>query len=107
MLTKLKFMCEESRNNQQDLTMIEFVSILCQCLSALQYLNESDSSIMHRDVKSSNILVQCKNSNYIHVKFEDFDLSKNYDHLSIICDTYDYLASEIYQIVITALADVD
>ena len=46
-----------------------------------QYLNESDSSIMHRDVKSSNILVQCKNSNYIHVKFEDFDLLEIYDCL--------------------------
>lgn len=87
--------------------MIEFVSIFCQCLSTLQYLNENDSSIMHRDVKSSNIFVQCKNSNYIHVKFEDFDLSKNYAHLSIICDIYDYFASEIYQIVITVFADVD
>ena len=90
-------MCGGSLDDQRDLTIIESVSILCQCLSALQYLHESDPPIVHRDIKPSNILVQFRNSDHIHVKFEDFGLSKDYDNLSIICGTWDYLAPEIYQ----------
>ena len=95
---QLEFMCKESSTDQQDLTMIKSMSILCQCLLTLQYLHESNSSIMRQDVKLSNILVQFKNSNYIQMKFEDFDLSTNYNHLLIICDTYDYLAQKFIRL---------
>lgn len=100
-------MCERFLNDQQNLTMIEFVSIFWQCLSILQYLHENNFQILHRDIKSSNILIQFKKSNHIHIKFKDFDLSKNYNHLLIICGTYDYFEFKIYQIVITAFVDVN
>lgn len=94
---RLKFICEQFLNNQRNLTIIKFVLIFCQYLSILQYLHKNDSSIVHQNIKSSNILIQFKNSNHIHVKFENFDLSKNYDNLSIICDIWYYFISKIYQ----------
>lgn len=72
--------------------------ILRQCLSALKYLHGPSLTIVHRDIKTENILVQYRNMSHIEVKLADFGLSKDYNDLSTICGTRQYLAPEVYQI---------
>jgi serine/threonine protein kinase len=82
--------------DQRNISAWECVSILQQCLSALEYLHESDPPIVHRDIKADNILVQYRDTNSIYVKFADFGLAKDYDNMSTICGTYQNLAPEVY-----------
>lgn len=72
--------------------------ILRQCLSALKHLHGPNLTIVHRDIKTENILVQYRDVDHIEVKLADFGLSKDYNNLSTICGTRQYLAPEVYRI---------
>lgn len=84
--------------DQENISDTECVLILRQCLSALRYLHGPNVTIVHRDIKTENILVQSRNEDHIEVKLADFGLSKDYDDLSTICGTRRYLAPEVYSI---------
>ncbi|KAB5572261.1 kinase-like domain-containing protein, partial [Coniochaeta sp. 2T2.1] len=81
----------------QDLMPLECLSVLRQLLSALSYLHGSNPPVVHRDIKSENVLVQWRGYEDIFVKFGDFGLSRDYDNLSTICGTYTHLAPEVYE----------
>ncbi|EJT79656.1 CAMK protein kinase [Gaeumannomyces tritici R3-111a-1] len=81
----------------KDISAAECVSILQQCLSALEYLHGSDPPIVHRDIKADNILIQYRDTNSIYVKFADFGLAKDYDNMSTICGNLGNLAPEVYE----------
>ncbi|EJT69019.1 CAMK protein kinase [Gaeumannomyces tritici R3-111a-1] len=83
--------------NQRNISAAECVSILQQCLSALEYLHGSDPPIVHRDIKANNVLVQYRDSDGIYVKFGDFGLARDYDNMSTICGNFAHLAPEVYQ----------
>lgn len=93
----LEYVPGGSLEDQEDVTAAECVSIVCQCTSALTYLHGHNPPIVHRDIKPGNILIQERHLGYIHVKFGDFGLSKDYDNLSTICGSWRYLAPEMYQ----------
>lgn len=93
----LEYIPGGSLEDQEDVTASECVSIVVQCTSALAYLHGHDPPIVHRDIKPSNILIQERDVGYIHVKFGDFGLAKDYDNLSTICGSWRYLAPEMYQ----------
>ncbi|KAB5526469.1 kinase-like domain-containing protein, partial [Coniochaeta sp. 2T2.1] len=76
---------------------LECLSVLRQLLSALSYLHGSNPPVVHRDIKSENVLVQWRGYEDIFVKFGDFGLSRDYDNLSTICGTYTHLAPEVYE----------
>lgn len=82
---------------QQDhLSTGECVSVLYQCLSALNYLhNEKDPPIAHRDIKPDNILVFQRAPGHIHVKLGDFGLSKDSEYYKTFCGSFLYTAPEI------------
>ena len=69
------------------------MTILHQSLLALTYLHEQKPSIVHREIKPQNILVQSRDP--LQVKLADFGLSKAGDYLSTLCGTHTYLAPEI------------
>ena len=92
----LEYVPGGSLEDQEGLTAAECVSIVCQCTSALAYLHGREPPIVHRDIKPGNILIQNREADYIHVKFADFGLSKDYDNLSTICGSWLYLAPEVY-----------
>ncbi|POR35146.1 Serine/threonine-protein kinase RAD53 [Tolypocladium paradoxum] len=94
---RLEYVPGGSLENHEDISTIECVSILRQCLSALEYLHGRDPPIVHRDIKPDNILVQSRGSDLIEVKFGDFGLSRDSYDLSTICGSYKYLAPEIYE----------
>ncbi|KAL8403179.1 hypothetical protein RB594_008443 [Gaeumannomyces avenae] len=93
----LEYVPRGSLANQCDISAAECVSILQQCLSALEYLHGSDPPIVHRDIKADNILVQYRDTNSIYVKFADFGLAKDYNNMSTICGNFGNLAPEVYQ----------
>ncbi len=93
----LEYIPGGSLEDQEDITAPECVSIFGQCTSALAYLHGHDPPIVHRDIKPGNIFIQVRDVGYIHVKFGDFGLSKDYDTLSTICGSWRYLAPEMYQ----------
>lgn len=84
--------------DQLDMSAFECVLILHQCLSALKYLHGFNLTIVHRDIKTENIFVQYRDVDHIEVKLADFGLSKDYNDLSTICGTRQYLAPEVYRI---------
>ncbi|KND93537.1 Serine/threonine-protein kinase RAD53 [Tolypocladium ophioglossoides CBS 100239] len=94
---RLEYVPGGSLEDHENISTVECVSILRQCLSALKYLHGSDPPIVHRDIKPGNILVRVRCSDHIHVKFGDFGLSRDGCDLSTICGTYKYLAPEIYK----------
>lgn len=95
---QLEYVPGGSLADQQNISATECILILRQCLSALKYLHGPKLTIVHRDIKTENILVQYRNVNHIEVKLADFGLSKDNDDLSTICGTRRYIAPEIYQI---------
>lgn len=81
---------------QEHLSGDERVSILHQCLSALNYLhNERDPPIAHRDITPGNILVFQRSPEHIHVKLGDFGLSKDSEYYKTHCGSLLYTAPEI------------
>ncbi|KAE9968652.1 hypothetical protein EG328_007338 [Venturia inaequalis] len=72
----------------------ELKEILVQSLAALEYLHGRKPPVVHRDIKSDNILVQSRAP--MHIKVSDFGLSKAGDSLHTLCGTYLYLAPEIF-----------
>ncbi len=82
----------EDQHKQQSITDQESFIILCQSLDALTFVHEDE--IVHRDIKSENILVKSRSS--LHIKLSDFDLSKTIVDLKTFCGTHLYAASEIY-----------
>ncbi|KAH6614512.1 kinase-like domain-containing protein, partial [Chaetomium sp. MPI-SDFR-AT-0129] len=93
----LDYVPRGSLADQPNISAAECVSILQQCLSALEYLHGSDPPIVHRDIKADNILVQYRKSDGIYVKFGDFGMAKDYDDMSTICGNFERLAPEVYQ----------
>ncbi|KAL8367187.1 hypothetical protein RB599_010271 [Gaeumannomyces hyphopodioides] len=93
----LEYVPGGSLANQRNISAAECLSILQQCLSALEYLHGSDPPIVHRDIKADNILVQYRDSDGIYVKFGDFGLARDYDNMSTICGNFAHLAPEVYQ----------
>ncbi|KAL8326749.1 hypothetical protein RB601_003651 [Gaeumannomyces tritici] len=93
----LEYVPGGSLANQRNISAVECVSILQQCLSALEYLHGSDPPIVHRDIKADNILVQYRDTSSIYVKFGDFGLAKDYNNMSTICGNFAHLAPEVYQ----------
>lgn len=93
---RLEYVPGGSLEDQESITALECVSILRQCLSALEYLHRSNPPIVHRDIKPTNIFIQYRHSDSIRVKLGDFGLSRDYDNMSTICGSWHYLAPEIY-----------
>ncbi|KAM3454110.1 hypothetical protein NHJ6243_008972 [Beauveria neobassiana] len=79
-----------------NLSAVERHMVLCQCLSALVHLHESDPPIVHRDIKPGNILVSSRCEGRIYIKLSDFGMSRDYNDMSTICGTPKYLAPEIW-----------
>jgi serine/threonine-protein kinase Chk2 len=79
------------------ITTNETMTILRQCLSALEYLHSQDPPIAHRDIKPANILVKQRNETFIYVKLGDFGVSGDSSELMTMCGTQRYMAPEIYQ----------
>ncbi|KAJ8131553.1 hypothetical protein O1611_g2073 [Lasiodiplodia mahajangana] len=70
----------------------ECTIILYQTASALDYLHGRPVSIIHQNIKPTNILVQCRRP--LHVKLSDFGLSKT-GIPGMFCGTPGYCAPEI------------
>jgi serine/threonine protein kinase len=85
-----------SLDTYHNLSTFENTQILCQLLSALEYLHNRQPSIAHRDIKPENILVVQRDPDGICVKFADFGLSKEGDALKTFCGTPLYAAPELY-----------
>ncbi|ATY60595.1 kinase-like domain [Cordyceps militaris] len=92
----LEYIAGGSLDKYWDISTTESWTILQQCLLALEYLHGHDPPIVHRDIKPANILVCDRRRGLIHVKLADFGLARDYDNLSTICGTRNYLAPEIY-----------
>jgi serine/threonine protein kinase len=80
----------------------EILQIFCQVLLGLYYLH--NKNIIHKDIKSANIIVSKYENNYIY-KFADFgfsiDLSEiNFENdtndMNCLCGTPKYMAPEIW-----------
>ncbi|KAI9155799.1 putative serine/threonine-protein kinase PRKY [Paramyrothecium foliicola] len=82
-----------TQHKEQALSGEETLDILCQCLSALQYIHELEKPIIHRDIKPGNILVRSRDP--LHVKLSDFGYSRSGSKLITICGTPVYAAPEI------------
>lgn len=74
----------------------EGVQILRQLLSALAYLHGKDPSILHRDIKPDNILVQYRRDGEIYVKFGDFGLSRERQTSMSIVGTPTFSPPELF-----------
>ncbi|KAH7325037.1 kinase-like domain-containing protein [Stachybotrys elegans] len=74
----------------------EYRQILCQCLSALEYLHGHEPPIVHRDVKSDNILVQSRGGGDIFVKLGDFGLSRDEADPTTACGNGRFKPPEMY-----------
>ncbi|KAM3472664.1 hypothetical protein MY5147_005176 [Beauveria neobassiana] len=77
----------------------EYVSVVHQCLLALEYLHD-EHQIAHRDIKPENILVFSRNddSKSILVKLADFGTSKiSMANYTTICGTKAYWAPEMFK----------
>lgn len=58
--------------------------------------SRTEPPIVHLDIKPSNILVQHRHSDDIHVKLGDFGLSREGPDPTTICGSERYLAPEVY-----------
>ncbi|KAI9776477.1 MAG: hypothetical protein M1816_005254 [Peltula sp. TS41687] len=74
----------------------ECVQILRQCLSALEYLHGLEPPVVHRDIGTRNIPVKYRRADTVFVKFADFGLAKEGQHLKTICGNVTFMAPELY-----------
>ena len=74
----------------------ECVEILRQSLDVVKYLHGMEPSIVHRDIAPGNILVHERGPKGIFIKFADFGLAKEGQHLKTICGNGTYLAPEVF-----------
>lgn len=86
-----------SLQDHAGITTTETLSILRQCLSALEYLHDQDPPIAHRDIKPANILVKHRTETLIYVRLGDFGVSGDSSELMTMCGTERYMAPEMYQ----------
>ena len=96
----LEYMPRGSLDDQEHISVGEGIQILDQLLSALVYLHGRNPPIVHRDIKSANILVQSRHVGNIHVKFGDFGLAREEresGNWKTICGTWKYAAPEILE----------
>jgi serine/threonine protein kinase len=77
-----------------NLSVKEYITILCQGLSALVDLYKYKEPIIYRDIKPGNILVQ--SPDLLYIKFTDFGLSRVSKDLTTFCRTVLYFALEVY-----------
>jgi serine/threonine protein kinase len=82
----------ENLHSESLIAVKETIEIFSQTLNALQYLHSRD--VIHRDLKSKNILIESRSS--LSIKLADFDLANDRPDLKTICDTQQYIAPEIY-----------
>ncbi|KLU91814.1 CAMK protein kinase [Magnaporthiopsis poae ATCC 64411] len=83
-------------SDHEDISAVEGVQILKQCLSALAYLYGHCPPILHRDVKPENTLVQYRRANDICVKLGDFGLAKESHDPTTFCGSPHYAAPELW-----------
>ena len=81
-------------HDKSDLSFVEFRSIFCQILMAVQFFH--DNRIIHRDLKSDNILILPESG---EIKIIDFGFSIYFhQHCSWMLGTYYYMAPEIIHV---------
>ncbi|KAJ4308528.1 hypothetical protein N0V84_012046 [Fusarium piperis] len=93
----LEYMPGGSLQDHAGITSTETLTILRQCLSALDYLHGRDPPIAHRDIKPANILVKRRTKTFIYVKLGDFGVAGESSELMTMCGTEKYMAPEIHQ----------
>ena len=89
-----------AKQERPDFSDKEKWTIAHQICSALQYLHTSDPQILHRDIKSGNVLLNLgRNDNVIDVRLADFGLCgvgpKNAKHVSVI-GSRRWMAPEVF-----------
>lgn len=84
--------------NHTPFTGDEIKQILCQSLEALIYLHGLDPQIVHRDIKTENILVAYRRNQKILIKIADFGLAKEGEVLKTFCGTLQNLPPELCNI---------
>lgn len=86
-LMQLRMNSAEGLDSSPFTTMEQF-DIMHQIASGMHYLHENN--VVHRDLKSSNVLVKAfEPADYLHVKLDDFGLSKTRQ----LCKTFSNLNS--------------
>ncbi|KAM3512894.1 hypothetical protein MY11210_003450 [Beauveria gryllotalpidicola] len=91
--------CLNKEMHRKEFEPTEYISIVHQCLLALEYLHD-EQKIAHRDIKPGNILVFSRNdeSERILVKLADFGTSKiSIANYTTICGTKPYWAPEMFE----------
>ncbi|KLJ13207.1 hypothetical protein EMPG_11861 [Blastomyces silverae] len=88
----LEYMELGTLNHIEEITVDEALIVLCQSLSALEYLHGLSPPIGHRDIKPANILVS--HLDPLYIKLADFGLAKE-GSLRTGCGTERYWAPEI------------
>ncbi|KAI1492888.1 kinase-like domain-containing protein [Biscogniauxia mediterranea] len=79
----------------EDITHMEALEILQQCLSALDYLHGFEPPIVHRDISPGNILVQSRDHGHIQVKLADFGLARQSRDMKAVVGTPIFTAPEL------------
>ncbi|KAM3565188.1 hypothetical protein ARSEF4850_001497 [Beauveria asiatica] len=91
--------CLKKEMHRKEFEPAEYISIVHQCLLALEYLHD-EHQIAHRDIKPENILVFSRNdeNQSILVKLADFGTSKiGMANYTTICGTKPYWAPEMFE----------
>ncbi|KAK4040500.1 kinase-like domain-containing protein [Parachaetomium inaequale] len=87
----------DDQDNKKAFSAEETLQVLHQSLSALRYLHERKSPIVHRDIKPNNILVHSRTP-HLHIKLSDFGFAKaSKDNMRTNCGTRSYMAPEMFK----------
>lgn len=90
---------------QNFITEEENLKVLYQKLHTLKYLHSHSLSLVHWDIKSTNILIEFWTP--FIIKLVNFELTKNDFTLKTFCETDKYTASEIWEcLYYTAVIDI-
>lgn len=87
---------ENSFSENSITSIFEKMRYMCQLFFVLIVMHTRILFIVHRNIKSENILCFKLSNNFISVKFVDFDLNTNFVHLKTFCDTWKYATSKIF-----------